>query len=487
MKTLTRHLFKSLLTLLTFIMVTNSIKAQSPDSLWYRVYGDIMDDIGFDAIETGEDEFIVIGKVQKSEFDWDAYVAKLDNNGNIIWENTYGGAQREQIVSICPGLYFGYVMTGYTCTDANGLSDIWILFIDDNGDSVTSVKYGSWASDQGNWISTNVDQGFIVVSRSEIYQWGDQIYLMKLDISLDTIWTKTYGGPMQDYGHCVEETSDYGYIIAGRTYTTAYPESGDAYVIKTDSNGDTVWTKKYGGDDEDIFYSLVETDDGYIFAGQTWSYGAGLKDVYVVRTNDNGDTIWTKTYGGEGAEMAYRIFETENGNYVIAGYNTPVSGVNRNVYIIEIDGDGNLLWEEYYGNNYDSEYLYGGSPTSDGGFIFTGKVDYYSALEDDIFVLKLGEGNSGIEEMATLHKTSVYSYPNPFKNSTTFHLKIPVNALVELTVYDSFGKILETFIRERSEMGSMEFEWNAGNLPEGVYFVKLKAGKTVVVSKVIRL
>jgi hypothetical protein len=487
MKALTCHLLKSLLALITLVIISTSANAQPPDSLWFRVYGDIMDDIGFDAIEAGEDEYIVIGKVEKSDYNWDAYVAKLDNNGDIIWENTYGGAQREQIVSICPGLYFGYVMTGYTSTDANGLSDIWILFIDDNGDSIASMKYGSWASDQGNWISTNVDQGFIVVSRSEIYQWGDQIYLMKLDISLDTIWTKTYGGPMQDYGHCVEETSDYGYIIAGRTYTTVYPESGDAWVIKTDSNGDTVWTKKYGGDNEDIFYSLVETDDGYIFAGQTWSYGAGLKDVYVVRTNDNGDTIWTKTYGGEGAEMAYRIFETEDGNYVIAGYNTPVSGINRDVYVIEIDGDGNLIWEEYYGDSYDSEYLYGGTATSDGGFIFTGRVDYYSSLEDDIFVLKLGEGNSGIEEMAILNKLSLYNYPNPFKNSTTFHLNMSANSLVELTVYDSFGKIIETIIRERSEMGSMEIEWYTGNLPKGVYYVKLKVGNSVVVNKILRI
>ena len=173
-----------------------------------------MGDIGFDAIEGEDGEYIVIGKTQVSEYNWDAYIAKLDNNGDIIWENTYGGAQNEQIVSICPGLYFGYVMTGYTSTDANGLSDIWILYIDDNGDSLTSVKYGSWSSDQGYCIRPNVDQGFIVTSRSTIFQLGDQVHLMKLDNSLDTLWTKLYGGPMQDYGHWVEETSDYGYIIA---------------------------------------------------------------------------------------------------------------------------------------------------------------------------------------------------------------------------------------------------------------------------------
>jgi len=486
MKTKSYHLTENFLILLILIIVLPLAKAQPPDSLWYKEYGTMLDDIGFDAIEGEDGEYIVIGKTEVTENNWDAYVAKLDNNGDIIWENTYGGAQDEQVVSICPGLYFGYVMTGYTSTDANGLSDIWILYIDDNGDSLASVKYGSWSSDQGYCIRPNVDQGFIVTSRSSIYQWGDQVHLMKLDIGLDTLWTKLYGGPMQDYGHWVEETSDYGYIIAGRTYTTAYPESGDAWVIKTDNSGDTTWTKKYGGDDEDIFHALTETDDGYIFAGQTWSFGAGLIDVYVVRTDDNGDTIWTKTYGGAGADQAFRIFETEDGNYVISGYSTSNSG-SRDVYLIKIDGDGELIWEEFYGDAEANEYMYGGAATSDGGYIFTGKLNSYYSNQDDIFVLKLGPGNTGFEEMIVSNKNSFYNYPNPFKTSTTFHLHIPQKSFVKLTVYDSFGHKVETIIQEQLDRGHLEIEWDAGNLPRGIYFVKLKKGNSIIMEKIIRL
>lgn len=475
---------RGILLCLCLLLFSFNLISQPPEVLWYNELGEVMGDIGFEAVEGENGEYYVIGKTQVSQNNWDAYVAKLDNNGDIIWENTYGGNMDEQIVSICPGLNSGYVMTGYTGTDANGLSDIWILYIDDNGDSIASAKYGSWSSDQGYCIRPNVDQGFIVSSRSEIYQWGDQIHLMKLDISLDTIWTKLYGGPKQDYGHWVEETSDYGYIIAGRSYTTAYPESGDAWVIKTDNNGDTLWTRKYGGDDEDIFYALVETEDGYIFAGQTWSFGNGLIDVYVVRTDDNGDTIWTKTYGGAGADYAFRMFEAPDGNYVITGYSTSFNE-GRDVYMIKIDGDGNLLWEENYGDVLDNEYMYGGAPTSDGGYIFAGKLDYYYSNQDDIFALKLGPETTGIEQMTILNKCIFYNYPNPVKDNSTFYFDLKSKSMVKLSVSDAFGREVAFLFQGEFKSGKQQIDFNFSGFETGIYFVKLEVEDQVQVRKII--
>lgn len=475
---------RGMLAFLCLFLFLSGLIGQPPDVLWYKELGDVMGDIGFDAIEGEDGEYFVIGRTQVSENNWDAYVAKLDNNGDIVWENTYGGNMDEQIVSICPGLYFGYVVAGYTSTDASGLSDIWILYIDDNGDSIASVKYGSWSSDQAYCIRPNVDQGFIVSSRSAIYQWGDQIHLMKLDISLDTIWTKLYGGPMQDYGHMVEETSDYGYIIAGRSYTTVYPESGDAWVIKTDDNGDTLWTKKYGGNDEDIFFALVETDDGYIFAGQTWSFDAQLIDMYVVRTDDEGEVIWSNLYGGEGADYAYRIFEAPDGNYVISGYSTSFND-SRDVYLIKIDGDGNLLWEQNYGDELDNEYMYGGVPTSDGGYLFAGKLDYYYSNQDDIFALKLGPEVTGLEQMTILNKGDFYNYPNPVKDKSTFYFDLESKSMVNLSVYDAFGRHVATLFNGYQSNGTQQIDFNFSGFETGIYFVKLEADDQVEVRKII--
>ncbi|MEZ5082151.1 MAG: T9SS type A sorting domain-containing protein [Bacteroidales bacterium] len=480
----TREIFTFLFTLFTFVLFTFNSSSQPPDILWYKQYGNTMDDIAFDAIEADDGEYIVIGKTEITDNNWDAWVAKLDNNGDIIWENTIGGAEDEQVVSIWPGLYSGYVLTGYTSTGSNGLSDIWILYIDDNGDSIASAKYGSWSSDQGFCIRPNVDQGFIVSSRSTIFQWGDQIHLMKLDASLDTMWTKLYGGPKQDYGHMVEETSDYGYIIAGRTYTTVYPESGDAWAIKTDNNGDTVWTKKYGGDDEDIFYAVVETEDGYIFAGQTWSFGAGLIDVYVVRTDDDGNVIWSETYGGTGADYAYRIFETEDGNYMISGYSDSFSG-SQDVYMVKIDGNGNLLWEEFYGNSYDGEYMYGGSPTSDGGYILAGKLDLYTQVMHDLFVLKVGPEITGIDRALDIGNGHFYCYPNPTETATSFHFDLQGNGFIEIVIYDAFGREVETLRTSHNNPSINEISWDTSSLPVGVYYCYLRSEEKTAVCKTI--
>lgn len=460
-----------------------SLFAQTPDSLWYKTFGNVMDDMGFDALENEDGDYMVVGKTEVSNTNWDAWIAKLDNNGNLIWENAIGGVMDEQIVSVCPALYSGYVMTGYTSTDANGLSDIWILYVDENGDSVASVKYGGMTSDQGDCIRPTIDQGFILSAYTSVYLMGDQIYLMKLDISLDTLWTKTFGGPMHDYGHWVEETSDYGYIIAGRTYTTQYLESGDAWVIKTDNNGDTVWTKKYGGDDEDIFFALVETDDGYIFAGQTWSFGAGLIDMYVIRTDDNGNVIWAKTFGGTGADYAYNIFETEDGNYTVSGYSDSFSG-SQDVYLIKIDGDGNLIWEKYYGDHLDNEYMYGGTATSDGGYLFTGRLDYYISAMDDIFVLKLGPEIQDIN--ANIYKSTDHLTisPNPAKSQV--HISTQYSAGIEhLTIYDLRGNKIFGFIK-RSGTQNKEFCLDVTDFLNGIYIVEVISGTSVFSAKFVK-
>lgn len=466
--------FRRIFLLLSFIFFAFISLGQPPDSLWMLNYGGADHDLGFDVLEDDDGIYYAIGKTRSSgNGGYDAFVVKLDNNGGVIWEKTYGGALDEQIVSICPALYQGFMLAGYTSTDAQGISDIWILYISEDGDSIASVKYGGLTSDQAYCIRPNVDQGYIVTSRTSVYQWGDQVYLMKLDVSLDTIWTKTFGGPSQDYGHWVEETSDYGYIIAGRTYTSSAPETGDAWAIRTDNNGDTLWTRKYGGDDEDIFYAVAETDDGFLFAGQTWSFGAGLIDVFVVRTDYNGDTIWTKTYGGSNADYAFRIFKTEDNAWLISGYSESLTG-SRDVYLVKIDSDGNLLWEDYYGNNLDNEYMYGGNPTADGGFIFAGKNDKYYGSDDDMFVLKLGPEGVGVKEFSCFASPAINIRPNPSNGIFTLELSGVSEDAYDIKVIDLSGDIMQVFSLKPGAKKIIDMSGNAS----GTYLIRGTSGNS---------
>ena len=448
-------------------------------------YGGADNEIGFDAIEGGDGIYYVTGKSRSSgNGGYDAYIVKLDNNGGVIWQKTYGGQQDEQIVSICPALYGGFVMTGYTATNAQGLSDIWILSVNEDGDSLWSKQYGGLTSDQGYCIRPNYDQGYILTARMSVYMMGDQLCLMKLLYNGDTLWTKIYGGPNQDYGHIVAQATDGGYIIAGRTYASYTTESGDAWVLKTDNNGDTIWTGKYGGNKEDIFYAVAETENGYIFAGQTWSYGNGLIDVYVGRTDYNGDTLWTKTYGGSGADYAYSIAKADDNNFVITGYSDSFSE-NNDVYMLKIDSAGNLLWQDHYGSAADEEMMYGCRPTSDGGFIITGKKDYYTQLQDDLFALKLGATGSGLSD-AFHHDALVFcNAPNPFRSSTTFHIHVPGKSKCTLEVYNCQGDLVHTLFNGQFIQGEMELTWDASGIDPGVYFCKMTTEERVSVRKIV--
>ena len=142
----------------------------------------------------------------------------------------------------------------------------------------------------------------------------------------DTLWARTFGSEEDDIGKYVRQTNDGGYIVVG-TMGYQYGVVGDVYLIKTNTYGDTMWTRTYGGvDNEDGECVQLTSDGGYIICGTTSSYGAGGADAYVIKTSDLGDTLWTKTYGGEGTEEAYYIQQTSDGGYIFIGFSTSCVG-----------------------------------------------------------------------------------------------------------------------------------------------------------------
>lgn len=484
----TDTILRSLTVWILFILlfITNNLQSQPPDSLWQHHYGGVSDEIGFDAIEGEVGYYYIIGKTESyGNGGYDAYLLKLDQNGSVIWDKTYGGYMDEQILSICPAQDGGFVMTGFSKSNELGETLIWLLWVNEDGDSLWSKTYPGKNSGNGLHISPANNQGYIVSAVwGAGFPVGDEIYLMNLDVAGDTIWTKIFSGPNQDYGEEVIHTSDGGFIVAGRSYASFTPESCDAWVIKTDQNGDTLWTRKYGGNDEDIFNCVTETDDGYIFAGLTRSYGPGYYAVWAVRIGFSGDTVWTRTYGGDVAQLCFTISELDNGHFVLGGYSNSFNQ-NNDVYVLEIDIDGNLIWEEHYGLAAGSEIMYGSRQTSDGSFIITGKTGYYFSLEDEIFVLKLGEGNSGTPEEEQKDRPSFSVFPNPCHYAADIYVDIPGKTIVSLHVYNAYGKLVKTLIDGKSIQGKEQLPWNTSKSAPGIYFCRMIAGDDLVVKKVI--
>ena len=209
----------------------------------------------------------------------------------------------------------------------------------------------------------------------------------------DTAWLKIYGEV--DYveeGYSVQQTSDNGYIIVG-TSRPIQNYTFDIYLVRTDSNGDTLWTKKYGGDGWDQGFSVLQTmDDGFMIVGSTSSYGNGEDDVYLIRTDEYGDTIWTKTYGGSGIDIGRSLVRAYDGGFIVVGQT--LSWGHNDIYLVRIDNNGDSLWTKFYlpsGFSASASYI---AQTNDSCYVIVGILGYEMWSSKSLLMKVNSEGDS---------------------------------------------------------------------------------------------
>lgn len=231
-------------------------------------------------------------------------------------------------------------------------------------------------------IHQTEDGGYIITGSTMSFGAGQyDVYLIKTDDSGVEQWNRTYGGSEYEMGRSVQHTFDGGYIIAG--YSTSFGAgSSDVYLIKTDETGIELWSKTYGDIYGDDALSVRKTTDGgYIIAGRTWNYGAGEADIYLIRTDASGTEQWSQTYGGPNNDKCNSVELTSDGGYILAGYTYSDEGY-PDFYLIKTDALGTEEWSKTFGHFY---YNIGkvARQTSDGGYIFVGtSSDYYTGILD---------------------------------------------------------------------------------------------------------
>jgi uncharacterized delta-60 repeat protein len=364
----------------------------SPCSTWARSYDEGYEDEARSVTPTTDGGFIVAGRTYSLVPGNDVFVLKLDTVGNIQWQKTYGGTgpEYDEAYFIQQTLDGGYVMAGYTESFGAIFPDIWVLKLDSQGNIEWQRTYGGTVHDYAESIQQTSDGGFIVAGWTGSFGSGSwDSWVLKLDASGVVQWQKTYGGASPDYAYSIQQVSDGGYIVAGYTESFGAGKE-DCWILKLDASGNVQWQKTYGSVDEDAASSIRETmDGGYIVAGYTYSFGAGSYDFWVLKLDALGAVQWQKVYDQSIYDFAESIQQTSEGGFVVGGNARPFGSSWWDYWILKLDGAGNIEWQKIYGGN-DWDELHSVHQSADGGFIAAGRTGSFATIAYDFWLLKLG-------------------------------------------------------------------------------------------------
>lgn len=215
--------------------------------------------------------------------------------------------------------------------------------------------YGDY--NHGMDILPTADSGFIALANVSVAQSTNHIQLFKLNKYGMPVWYQKYEDPALFWAEKMTATLDGGYLITG--YSNKKPDMGySLFLLKTDANGNKEWLRHYGGSDWDFGKGVTIDSLGNFYAtGQTYSYATGESDVYVLKFDAQGDTLWTRTYGGNGKDGGQNIIVCRNGDIVVAGFTTNQTTGNYDGLLLRYDSGGTLVWSNTYGGAENDKFF----------------------------------------------------------------------------------------------------------------------------------
>lgn len=382
---------KKLIVLLVMVGVGSVVMGAGPPVEWEKTFGGSERDEGRSVQQTTDGGYIALGYTYSFGLNTpNIWLIKTDSDGTEIWGKTFNGGENDWGHSVQQTNDGGYIITG--SIGISGSSDIWLIKTDADGDEEWNKTFGGSGSQMAWSVEQTNDGGYIVSGHSSYYEgsYADpNILLVKTDTDGNEKWSKIFGGNNTDIGYSIKQTSDRGYVIVGRTNSYGAGDY-DVWLIKTDHNGNEIWNKTFGGSNYDQGDSVQQTTDGgYIIAGSTMSYGAGDWDAWLIKTDSDGNEIWNKTFGGTGGDGGDSVQQTIDGGYIFTGTTNSDGAVGYDLWLIKIDTEGNEIWRKIIGGDL-SQSGRSIQQTFDGGYIIVGKTSQASGGgTDDFYLIKL--------------------------------------------------------------------------------------------------
>jgi len=484
------------------------------DTLWTRFYGGDDRDNGEDIIQIENGDFILACYTESYGLEsGNGYIMQIDSDGEIVWDRTYQEAlYLLKIISITDNRY---ALVGI----ANGSWDAIFMIIDEDGDVIFSETYGGDGGEFGRGVLQTEDGGYLLLIASNSFgNGGYDPYLVKLDAEYEIEWTNTYGGENDDGCFSIIPTLDGGYALAG--YTESFSERGDDdyWFIKIDENGEEQWSQVYGEGLDDKCYNIVQLANGdFILAGSS-DRVAPYHQCGLIRIDNNGGLIWEAYYW----QRCYRcnsLILTDDGGYMLGGG----TYIDDNFFLLKL-GTDMLAWIQppdssfmentvlAYPITYFLDYLitdvYRDSVLTfsfiDGEHIsgeFTEDSLIITPVEDwfglDSLLLTVAEADSETNcdttwlWLTVTENTSTPipdelqiptafflsdASPNPFNSTTSIAYNLPAPEWITVKILDLSGREIATLVNGMSEVGNHHVHWNGLNTPSGVYVCRMEAG-----------
>jgi len=491
------------LPLFCFLIYT-SIFSQIPDTIWTSKFGADGQNLAYSIQQTSDNGFILAGKRESpGTGDYDFLLIKTDVNGKEIWSKTFGGNAMDEAAAVRQTFDDGYIIAGITRIESGINPQVCLLKTDANGDSLWEQTFGGSSIERAWAVEQTADSGYILTGLTYSYGHGNSdVWLLKINSDGELVWTKTFGSDQLEEGYSVQQTEDLGYIICGFTDSFGAGQT-DAYIVKTDENGELEWSNTYGGPFFDYGYCIRETIDGYIITGEKSNGNSEPSDVWLFKIDKSGNQIWSRTYGGAETQIGSSVTLTDDGGYMIAGYSYPYTNDlgNSEVWIIKTDAQGNSVGNKLLGEDgldIATDIIH----TKDNGYAICGYTERANSPIVKVLLIKLAPITTEINSEKSIFNDSwelMQNYPNPFNPITTIKYSIPLLetqnfasqqqniATVQLKVYDILGKEVATLVNKKQAPGNYEIEFDASSLSSGIYFYTMRANNFIDMKKMLLL
>lgn len=311
--------------------------------------------------------------------------------GQIQFQRAIGGTNQDNAYPVIQTSDGGYAVAGFYF--GAGAPDFYIVKLNPNGELQWSRTIsGSAGGDEFlfSMIQTT-DGGYAVAGWTNSFGSLIDIIIMKLDSSGTLQWTKTVGGTNDDVAYSIIQTTDGGYALAGNTRTFG-AGNRDLYIVKLNASGTFQWSKTTGGTSDDVAESIIQTaDGGYVVAGHTGSFGSGGMDICIMKLDPGGSLQWFKTVGGTNHDYGYSIIKTSDGGYAVAAQTLSFGAGGYDMYILKLNSSGTLQWNKTIGGT-GPEFAYSYSrsivQTTDGGYAVVSGTQSFGASYD-CYIVKL--------------------------------------------------------------------------------------------------